>query len=127
MNGPMADFAAGLHQDFPASAAVFSGMRAEESTHHQAGAMEVEAEIFMNGQPRAQDVDVRQLLDDLAQEERSHEIERKQSRRISCTLILAAAKTTRRLSRPSAVRTHSWLGSQHPSERASAWVLRKRY
>src|SRR5881396_4228581 len=30
-----ADFAEGLRQDFPASAAVFDGMRAEESTHRR--------------------------------------------------------------------------------------------
>ena len=30
-----ADFAEGLRQDFPASAAVFDGMRAEESGHRQ--------------------------------------------------------------------------------------------
>jgi rubrerythrin len=114
-----ADFAEGLHQDFPASAAVFEGMRAEESTHrrrlmdlfrekfgehipllrrqdvrgfvrrkpiwlvrplgldairNQAGAMEVETRNFYErAAARAQDVHIRQLLDDLAQEERSHE------------------------------------------------------
>ncbi len=114
-----ADFAEGLHQDFPASAAIFDGMRAEESTHrrrlmdlfrekfgehipllrrqdvrgfvrrkpiwlvrplgldavrNQASAMEVETRNFYErAAARAQDVHVRQLLDDLAQEERSHE------------------------------------------------------
>src|ERR1700676_1366384 len=114
-----ADFAEGLHQDFPASAAVFDGMRDEESTHrrrlmnlfrekfgehipllrrqdvrgfvrrkpiwlvrplgldavrNQAGAMEVETRNFYErAAARAQDVHVRELLDDLPQEERSHE------------------------------------------------------
>src|SRR6266403_3849907 len=114
-----ADFAEGLRQDFPASAEVFDGMRAEESSHrrrliqlfrekfgdhipllrrhdvrgfvhrrpvwlirplgletvrNQASAMEVETRNFYErAAARAQDVHVRQLLDDLAQEERSHE------------------------------------------------------
>src|SRR6266853_348923 len=114
-----ADFADGLRQDFPASAAVFDGMQAEESTHrrrliemfrekfgdhipllrrqdvrgfvrrrpvwlirplgletvrNQASAMEVETRNFYErASVRAQDVHIRQLLDDLAQEERSHE------------------------------------------------------
>lgn len=114
-----ADFADGLRQDFPASAAVFDGMREEESGHRrrlielfqkkfgehiplirrqdvkgfvhrkpvwlvrplgletvrkQASAMEVESRRFYErAADRAQDVGVRQLLDDLSQEERSHE------------------------------------------------------
>src|SRR6202140_1448664 len=114
-----ADFAEGLRQDFPAWAAVFDGMRTEESTHrrrlielfrekfgdhiplfrrhdvrgfvhrrpvwlirplglesvrNQASAMEVEARRFYEkAAARAQDARVRQLLDDLAQEERSHQ------------------------------------------------------
>jgi len=114
-----ADFAEGLRQDFPASASVFDGMRAEESTHrrrlieiyqqkfgdhiplirrqdvrgfvhrmpvwlvrplgldtvrNQASAMEVESRRFYEkAAARAEDAGVRQLLDDLAQEERSHE------------------------------------------------------
>ena len=114
-----ADFAEGLRQDFPASAAVFDGMRVEESGHRrrlidlfrqkfgehiplvrrqdvrgfvqrrpvwliqplrldavrkQASAMEVETRRFYEkSAARAQDASVRQLLDDLAQEERSHE------------------------------------------------------
>lgn len=114
-----ADFAEGLRHDFPASAAIFDGMRTEESTHrrrlmdlyrekfgdhipllrrqdvrgfvkrkpvwlvrplgldtvrNQASAMEVETRNFYErAAARAQDVHVRQLLDDLAQEERSHE------------------------------------------------------
>jgi rubrerythrin len=114
-----ADFAEGLRQDFPASAAVFDGMRAEESGHrrrlielyrekygdhiplfrrqdvrgfvnrkpvwlvrplgleavrNQVSAMEVETRRFYEkAATGAQDARVRQLLDDLAQEERSHE------------------------------------------------------
>ncbi|PYT29099.1 MAG: rubrerythrin [Acidobacteria bacterium] len=114
-----ADYAEGLRQDFPASASVFDGMRAEESTHrrrlieiyqrkfgehiplirrqdvrgfvhrrpvwlvqplgldtvrNQASAMEVESRRFYEkAAARAEDAGVRQLLDDLAQEERSHE------------------------------------------------------
>ena len=114
-----ADFAEGLRQDFPASAAVFDGMRAEESGHrrrlielfrekfgdhiplvrrgdvrgfvrrrpvwlvrplgletvrNQAGAMEAETRrYYERAAARAQDPQVRQLLDDLAQEERGHE------------------------------------------------------
>jgi rubrerythrin len=114
-----ADYAEGLRQDFPASAAVFDGMRAEESAHRrrllelyrtrfgehiplirrqdvkgfvqrnplwliqpldldavrkQASAFEVESRRFYErAASRAQDAGVRQLLDDLAQEERSHE------------------------------------------------------
>jgi len=114
-----ADFAEGLKQDFPASATVFDGMRAEESGHRRrlielyrqkfgehiplirrqdvrgflqrkpvwlvrplgldvvhktASAMEVETRRFYEkASARAQDASIRQLLDDLAQEERSHE------------------------------------------------------
>jgi rubrerythrin len=113
------EYAEGLRQTFPASAAVFDGMREEESTHrrrlielfrqkfgehiplirrqdvrgfvhrkpvwlvqplgldtvrNQASAMEVESRRFYErAAARAQDAGVRQLLDDLAQEERSHE------------------------------------------------------
>src|ERR1700674_1457406 len=114
-----AEYAEGLRETFPASAAVFDGMRQEESTHrrrlielfrgkfgehiplirrqdvrgfvhrnpvwlvqplgldtvrNQASAMEVESRRFYEkASSRAQDAGVRQLLDDLAQEERSHE------------------------------------------------------
>jgi len=114
-----ADFAEGLRQDFPASAAVFDGMRAEESGHrrrlielfrekfgdhipllrrhdvrgfvhrrpvwlvrplgleavrNQASSMEVETRRFYEkAAARAVDARLRQLLDDLAQEERSHQ------------------------------------------------------
>jgi len=113
-----ADFAEGLRQNFPGSAAVFDGMRVEESGHrrrllelyrhkfgdhiplirrqdvkgfvqrqpvwllqpinlkkirNQASAMEVETRRFYErAAARADDASVRQLLDDLAQEERSH-------------------------------------------------------
>jgi len=114
-----ADFSEGLKQDFPASAAVFAGMREEESTHRRrlielyqqkfgehiplirrqdvrgfverkpvwlvrplgldtvhktTSAMEVETRRFYEkAAARTQDASIRQLLDDLAQEERGHE------------------------------------------------------
>ncbi len=114
-----ADYADGLRENFPASAAVFDGMRTEESGHrrrliehyqqkfgehiplirrqdvkgfvtrkpvwlvrplglenvrNQVAAMEVESRRFYEkASARAQDAGVRQLLDDLAQEERTHE------------------------------------------------------
>jgi erythrin-vacuolar iron transport family protein len=114
-----ADFAEGLRRDFPASAAVFDGMRAEEAGHRrrlielyrtkfgehiplirrqdvkgfvqrkpvwlvrplglevvrqQASAIEVETRRFYErAAARAEDAGVRQLLDDLALEERTHE------------------------------------------------------
>jgi rubrerythrin len=114
-----ADFAEGLRQDFPASAAVFEGMREEESGHRrrlmelyrekfgdhiplirrhdvrgfvsrrpvwlsrplgletvrrQASAMEAETrQFYERASARAQDLHIRELLDDLAQEERSHQ------------------------------------------------------
>ncbi len=114
-----ADFAEGLRQDFPASAAIFDGMREEESGHRrrllklfqdnfgthvplirredirgfvhrrpvwlarplrldavrrQASAMEVETRRFYErAAARTQNAGIRQLLDDLAQEERHHE------------------------------------------------------
>ncbi|MBZ5624299.1 MAG: rubrerythrin [Acidobacteriia bacterium] len=114
-----ADFAEGLRENFAASAAVFDGMRTEESGHRrrlielyrqrfgehiplirrqdvkgfvqrkptwlvrplglevvrkQASTMEVESRRFYEkAAARAQDAGARQLLDDLAQEERSHE------------------------------------------------------
>ena len=113
------DFAEGLRADFPDSAAVFDGMRAEESVHrrrlmdlyrsrfgdhvplirrtdvkgfvrrtpvwlarplgivsvrNQASAMEVESRRFYEKAAlRTRDASTRQLLDDLALEERSHE------------------------------------------------------
>ena len=114
-----ADYAEGLRQDFPGSAAVFEGMRDEESTHRrrlielyqsrfgthiplirrqdvkgfvhrrpvwlvqplgletvrkQAATMEVESRRFYeHASALASDTGTRQLLDDLAQEERHHE------------------------------------------------------
>jgi rubrerythrin len=114
-----ADYAEGLRENFAGSAAVFDGMRVEESSHrrrlielykekfgdhiplirrqdvkgfvtrrpvwlvkplgletvrNQASAMEVESRRFYEkAAARAEDPGVRQLLDDLAQEERSHE------------------------------------------------------
>jgi rubrerythrin len=114
-----ADYAEGLRENFPASAAVFDGMRTEESSHrrrlielyrqrfgehiplirrqdvkgfvsrkpvwlvrplgldtvrNQVSTMEVESRRFYEkAARRAQDAGVRQLLDDLAQEERTHE------------------------------------------------------
>src|SRR5271166_2533980 len=115
-----ADFAEGLRQDFPASAAVFDGMRAQESEHrrrlielyrqkfgehiplirrqdvkgfvqrkpvwlvrplgldvvrNQASANEVETRRFYEkAAARAQDASIRQLLDDLAHEDRAQEL-----------------------------------------------------
>src|SRR5467141_4795003 len=114
-----ADFAEGLRESFPASAAVFEAMRADETGHRQrllslyqkqfgdhiplirrqdvrgfvhrmpvwlvrplgldavrkqASAIEVETRRFYErAASRAKDVNVRQLLDDLAEEERGHE------------------------------------------------------
>ena len=113
-----ADFAEGLRQDFPATAAVLDGMRAEESDHRrrlielfqrkfgdhiplirrqdvkgfvqrqpvwlirplgldklrkQASAIEIETRRFYEtAASRSRDANIRQLLDDLAQEERYH-------------------------------------------------------
>src|ERR1700720_724364 len=113
------DFAEGLRQDYPASAAMFEGMREEESTHRrkliamyqqkfgehiplirrqdvrgfverpalwlvrplrieavrkEASTMEVETRRFYEkASARTQDASIRQLLDDLAYEEREHE------------------------------------------------------
>jgi rubrerythrin len=114
-----ADYAEGLRQDFPASAAVFDGMRDEESGHrrrlielfrnkfgehiplirrqdirglitrkpvwltrplglktvrNQVSAMEAESRHFYErAAARSRDAGMRQLLDDLVQEERTHE------------------------------------------------------
>lgn len=114
-----ADFAEGLREAYPASAALFDGMKTEESSHrrrlielyrekfgehiplirrqdvrgfvhrkpvwlvrplgletvrNQASAMEVETRRFYEkAAARASDARIRQLLDDLAQEERGHE------------------------------------------------------
>lgn len=114
-----ADFAEGLRQEFPASTAIFEGMRKEESEHRRrllelyrqkfgehiplirrgdvrgfvnrrsvwlikplgldmvrnhAAAMEEETRRFYErAAGQSQDASIRQLLDDLAQEERYHE------------------------------------------------------
>jgi rubrerythrin len=114
-----ANFAEGLRQDFPATAAVFDGMRQEESGHRRrlielsqkkfgehiplirrqdvrgfvtrkpvwlirplrleavrntVASMEAETRLFYEkAAARSQDASTRQLLDDLAQEERRHE------------------------------------------------------
>ena len=114
-----ADFAEGLRENYPASAAIFDGMREQESGHrrrlieiyrkkfgdhiplirrqdvrgfvtrrpvwlvrplgletvrNQASAMEAETRRFYEkAAARTTDVHIRQLLDDLAQEERGHE------------------------------------------------------
>lgn len=114
-----ADFAEGMRTDFPGTAAVFDGMRQEESGHRrrlielyrerfgdhiplirrqdvrgfvqrqplwlsqplnldrirkQVSTMEVETRRFYEKvAQRSTDANIRQLLDDLAQEERSHE------------------------------------------------------
>ncbi|HLJ28860.1 MAG TPA: ferritin family protein [Candidatus Angelobacter sp.] len=114
-----ADYAEGLGQDFPASAAVFAGMREEEAGHRrrllelyrskfgehiplirrqdvrgfinrspiwlarpfrldkirkEASTMEVETRhYYEKAAAKTQDASIRQLLYDLAQEERSHE------------------------------------------------------
>jgi rubrerythrin len=114
-----ADFAEGLRQDYPASAAMFEGMRLEESEHRrkliemyrqkfgehiplirrqdvrgfverpalwlirplrieavrkEASTMEVETRRFYEkAAARTQDASIRQLLDDLINEEREHE------------------------------------------------------
>src|SRR5579864_2140329 len=113
-----ADFAEGLRQDFPASAAMFDGMREEESGHRrrlielyrsrfgehiplirrqdvkgfvyrapvwlvrplgvervrkELSPIEVETRRFYErASARATDASIRQLLDDLAQEEQNH-------------------------------------------------------
>jgi rubrerythrin len=113
------DFAEGLRQSFPATAAVFDGMRVEEDGHrrrlielyqvkfgehiplirrqdvkgfvsrrpvwllrplrlttvrNQAATMEIETRRFYEkSAARTQDASIRQLLNDLAQEERSHQ------------------------------------------------------
>jgi rubrerythrin len=114
-----ANFAEGLRQDFPATAAVFDGMRVEESGHRRrlielsqkkfgdyiplirrqdvrgfvnrkpvwmtrplrlemvrktVASMELETRLFYEkAAVRSSDAHIRQLLDDLAQEERTHE------------------------------------------------------
>ena len=140
-----ADFAEGLRQDFPASAAIFDGMRTEESGHRrgltdlyrekfgdhiplirrqdvrgfvtrrplwlarplgldvvrkQASAMEVETRRFYEkASARSRDAGVRQLLDDLAQEERSHETRAKELKeeKLAPAVIEGEDRASRRL------------------------------
>ena len=119
-----ADFAEGLRQDFPGTAAVLDGMRTEESGHRrrlielfqkkfgdhiplirrqdvkgfvqrqpvwlikplgldklrkQASAIEIETQRFYEtAAARSRDASIRQLLDDLAQEETSHSVRAQQ-------------------------------------------------
>jgi erythrin-vacuolar iron transport family protein len=98
-----ADFFEGLRQDFPGSATVFDSMRKEESEHrrrlielyqqkfgehiplirrHDVKGFVQRTPVWLvrplgldtvRKQARAQDAGIRQLMDDLAQEERSHE------------------------------------------------------
>ena len=126
-----ADFADGLRQDYPATAAMFMGMREEESEHRrrlielfrqkfgehiplirrqdvrgfverpalwlvrplrieavrkEASTMEVETRRFYEkAAARTQDASIRQLLDDLAYEERSHEKRAQEfDKRVAC-------------------------------------------
>src|SRR5579884_1405153 len=140
-----ADYAEGLRQDFPASAAVFEGMRDEESTHRrrlielyqtkfgdhiplvrrqnvkgfvqrrtiwltqplnldavrkQAAAMEVEVRHFYErAAARSTDPASRQLLDDLAQAERSHETraEELEKNKLDAQTVHAEDQANRRL------------------------------
>jgi rubrerythrin len=140
-----ADFADGLKQDFPASAAVFDGMREEESGHRRrlidlyrrkfgehiplvrrqdvkgfverrpvwlvrplgldtvhktASSMEVETRRFYEkAAARTQDASIRQLLDDLAQEERYHEVRGQELRKEELPLEVSQAeeRASRRL------------------------------
>ena len=142
-----AEYAEGLRQNFPASAAVFDGMREEESGHrrrlielfrqkfgehiplirrqdvrgfvhrnpvwlmqplgldtvrNQASAMEVESRRFYEkAAARAQDAGVRQLLDDLAQEERTHE---DRAEELEKTKLQPDVKQQRGRSQPAPVR-----------------------
>ena len=140
-----ADFAEGLRQDYPASAAVFEGMRKEESEHRRrlielhrqkfgehiplirrqdvrgfverkpvwllhplrldavrkhASAIEVETRRFYEkAAARSQDAGVRQLLDDLANEERHHEARAQQlsAEKLTTDVKLDEERAQRRL------------------------------
>ncbi len=140
-----ADIAEGLRENFPASAAVFDGMRNEESDHrrrllelyrgkfgdhiplirrqdvkgfvsrtpvwlarplglhsvrNQVGAIEVETRRFYErAAARAQDAAIRQLLDDLAQAERSHQgrAEQLEKEKLSTDVKAQEEETSRRL------------------------------
>lgn len=140
-----ADFAEGLRQEFPSTAAIFEGMQQEESGHRrrlielfhqkfgdhiplirrhdvrgflvrkpiwlmqplqldkvraQASAFEVESRHFYErAAARAQDPSIRQLLDDLAQEERTHEdkAENLEKTKLGADARQAEEETNRRL------------------------------
>jgi rubrerythrin len=140
-----ADFAEGLRKDFPASCAVFEGMREEESGHRhrllelyrskfgehiplirrqdvrgfvnrpaiwltpplrldkirkEASTMEVETRrYYEKAAARTQDASIRQLLNDLAQEERSHEYraEQLEKRELAPESLAQEEEATRRL------------------------------
>src|ERR1700731_1852478 len=78
-----ADFAEGMRQDFPATAAMFDGMREEESGHRRrlielyqlkfGEHIPLIRRFYEKSAARTEDASIRQLLNDLAQEERSHE------------------------------------------------------
>src|SRR6202167_5184072 len=130
------DFAEGLRPDYPASAAMFEGMREEESGHRrrlielyrqqfgehiplirrqdvkgfvqrksvwlvrplrldlvrkQASTLEVERrQFYLKAAARASDARIRQFLDDLAQEEYSHE---NRAEELEKSLLPPATKT----------------------------------
>jgi rubrerythrin len=140
-----ADFAEGLRQDFPKTAALFDGMKAEEADHRhrlielsrskfgehiplirrqdvrgfvnrrpiwllrplrlekirkEASTMEVETRRFYErAAARSQDASIRQLLYDLAQEERSHEYraEQLEKRELSPEILAQEDAANRRL------------------------------
>lgn len=140
-----ADFAEGLRKDFPASAAVFEGMREEETGHRhrlldlyrskfgehiplirrqdvrgfvdrpaiwlarpfrlekirkEASTMEVETRrYYEKAAARTQDASIRQLLNDLAQEERSHEYraEQLEKRELAPASLAQEEEANRRL------------------------------
>ncbi|HEY2496163.1 MAG TPA: ferritin family protein [Candidatus Angelobacter sp.] len=139
------DFAENFRKDFPATAAMFDGMREEESTHRrkllelyrekfgehiplvrrgdvkglvsrrpiwltqplrpdaarrQAATLEVETRIFYEkAASRTQDVGIRQLLNDLAQDERQHEHRAQElgEDKLDATALGKEAESSRRL------------------------------
>ena len=139
------DFAENFRKDFPATAAMFDGMREEESTHRrklldlyrekfgehiplvrrgdvkglvsrrpiwltqplrpdaarrQAATLEVETRIFYEkAASRTQDVSIRQLLNDLAQDERQHEHRAQElgEDKLDATALGKEAESSRRL------------------------------
>ena len=198
-----ADFAEGLRQDFPATAAIFDGMREEESGHRRrlielfqrkfgdhiplirrqdvrgfvnrkpvwlirplgldivrnaAASMEIETrQFYEKAAARTADAHIRQLLDDLAQEERSHEerAEALEEDKLGGDVRMREDQANRRLfvlqivqpglaglmdgsvstrprysprpSPPTSQRTRSWWVWRLHWAQASAWVSRKRF